>query len=295
MAMSLFSVTLTILHILMAAPDVALTEASIGAFLSTIFLLMCLPMISPLVKAEKRKMTSYIVIFVLICFFSIMIAIHLPIYGDIDNPAYKHLGSYYLANTIKDTGIISTVASILASYRGFDTLGETLVITIAGIIFYNLTKSDEATVIKVNINKNDKSYLNIVGFKMLFPIMLLFIFYIQVFGEISPGGGFQAGALMASIMLFYIWLTENIDFDQLKEKLFNLSIVGFLIYYLTGFACMLMGGKYLEYNAFKLSSHALGVFVIEIGVFITVFSVMLLIAIILMEKILMIKHKKGKL
>ena len=57
----------------------------------------------------------------------------LPLYGEENTPVHQHVTKYYLENTKNDIGIPSVVAAILASYRGYDTLGETSVILIAGL------------------------------------------------------------------------------------------------------------------------------------------------------------------
>ena len=54
-------------------------------------------------------------------------------YGDPNSPANRHVATYYLENTKKDTGIPNVVTAVLASYRGYDTLGEVTVIFTAGI------------------------------------------------------------------------------------------------------------------------------------------------------------------
>jgi multicomponent Na+:H+ antiporter subunit B len=57
----------------------------------------------------------------------------LPLFGNEDSAVLTHVSKYYVDNTSNDIGIPSIVAAILAGYRGYDTLGETTVILIAGI------------------------------------------------------------------------------------------------------------------------------------------------------------------
>ncbi|MBA2628677.1 MAG: cation:proton antiporter, partial [Rickettsiaceae bacterium] len=61
------------------------------------------------------------------------ISLELPSFGTQDSEVQTHLTKYYLQNTRTDIAIPSFVAAILASYRGYDTLGETIVILIAGL------------------------------------------------------------------------------------------------------------------------------------------------------------------
>ena len=67
----------------------------------------------------------------------------LPPFGEAETPIHQHLSTYFLENTLNDTGIINTVTAILASYRGFDTMGEVVVIFTAGVGVLCLLKSEE--------------------------------------------------------------------------------------------------------------------------------------------------------
>ena len=66
----------------------------------------------------------------------------LPPFGAADTPIHQHLSSYFLENTLEQTGVINTVTAILASYRGFDTMGEVVVIFTAGVGVISLLKKD---------------------------------------------------------------------------------------------------------------------------------------------------------
>lgn len=123
----------------MDAPDVAMTEASIGACLSTGVLLKFLQKINyeykenP--KIETPKTYCYISASIICAMFIVLLAIalfELDQYG-LGRSSLSKTSKYYLENTELEIGIPSFVAAILASYRGYDTLGETSVILIAGI------------------------------------------------------------------------------------------------------------------------------------------------------------------
>jgi multicomponent Na+:H+ antiporter subunit B len=60
-------------------------------------------------------------------------ALVLPPFGAADTPMHTHVAPRYLQNTIKETNVPNAVTSVLADYRGYDTLGETTVIFTAGI------------------------------------------------------------------------------------------------------------------------------------------------------------------
>ena len=66
--------------------------------------------------------------------------IDLPPFGLAETSVHQHVGPYYLQNSIKDTTVPNVVTSVLASYRGFDTFGEVVVVFTAGIAVMLLLK-----------------------------------------------------------------------------------------------------------------------------------------------------------
>lgn len=132
---SIVSLLISLAYLLMDAPDVAMTEIALGSCLSSCVLLSFL---SKLPKTQKyhltqtRLISSSIIYLVFIIVFTLL-GTELPEYGANNSPLQNHLTKYYIQNTKADIGISSFVAAILASYRGYDTFGETIVILIAGI------------------------------------------------------------------------------------------------------------------------------------------------------------------
>ncbi|MBQ4874510.1 MAG: Na(+)/H(+) antiporter subunit B [Rickettsiaceae bacterium H1] len=111
----------------------------------------------------------------------------------------------------------------------------------------------------------------------LMPIILLLALYVQIHGDYSPGGGFQAGAVFASILIVHSMVTGNF-FPTLYIKI--LSVTGVGLYAGTGCFAMTKGENFLNYSALltnNVSGQSLGVMLVELGVGITVFSSMLLI------------------
>ncbi|KJV57101.1 Na+/H+ antiporter family protein [Orientia chuto str. Dubai] len=117
--------------------------------------------------------------------------------------------------------------------------------------------------------------------KIITPYILLFALYIQINGEVSPGGGFQAGSILASAIIGY----DSIYPQQLvrhKLAILPLSIIatlGVMIYGLTGLLALLYGKNYLNYNVitFSYDSQSLGIFIVELGVGIAVTASLLII------------------
>ena len=119
----------------MDAPDVAMTEVALGSCLSTCVLLNFIKMIDARNK-DTLKLNNVVIAIILcsiVVFTLAWAGFDLATYGDIAAPVHQHVSKYYLENTLNDTGLPAPVTAILASYRGFDTLGETTVILIAGI------------------------------------------------------------------------------------------------------------------------------------------------------------------
>lgn len=119
--------------------------------------------------------------------------------------------------------------------------------------------------------------------RALIPFIQLFALYVIAHGEISPGGGFQGGVILgASIILYVIAFGSFEGRRRISEKACDaFNSIGVLIYAGIGVICLLAGGAFLEYNVLPLGSYKLasqlGMYGIEIGVGITVASVMITI------------------
>lgn len=126
--------------------------------------------------------------------------------------------------------------------------------------------------------KNDL-VLRVVG-KLLIPFILLFALYVQFHGDFGPGGGFQAGVILAAGMVFYALIfgvdtARRVVPDWLVE---TMLAAGVLIYAGVGLAGLLLGGNYLDYFVLDhdpVHGQHRGIFWVEVGVATTVSGVML--------------------
>lgn len=119
--------------LLMDAPDVAFTEASVGAGISTVLFLATLALTTREEK-ELRRRRWLAKIAVLVTGAALIYAtFDMPRYGDPQAPVHQHVAPRYLERSEEEIGIPNAVTSVLASYRGYDTLGETTVIFTAGV------------------------------------------------------------------------------------------------------------------------------------------------------------------
>ena len=121
--------------LLLDAPDVAFTEAAVGAGISTVLMLGTLALTTSREKPRKRG-TALPLLVVLVTGAALAYAtLDMPHYGDPAAPAQQHVAPQYIADAVPTTdgeiapvGIPNIVTVVLASYRGYDTLGETTVI-----------------------------------------------------------------------------------------------------------------------------------------------------------------------
>lgn len=118
--------------------------------------------------------------------------------------------------------------------------------------------------------------------KLLIPYILLFALYVQFHGDFGPGGGFQAGVIFAAGIILYA-LAYGLDaaMDLVPpEVLIPLSAFGVLLYGGVGIVSMLAGGNFLNYSVLAhdpVHGQHYGILIIELGVGITVSTVMVLI------------------
>lgn len=118
-----------------------------------------------------------------------------------------------------------------------------------------------------------------VGTKLVLPFILMFALYVQFHGEYGPGGGFQAGVISAGMVIliaitFGLGTAKRIAPQAVVEYMVPLGV---LIYAGVGFAGLLMGRNYLDYGFLShdpAHGHALGIFLVELGVLVTVSGTM---------------------
>lgn len=247
-------------------------------------------------------------------------SLEFPIWGDPHSPASTHVSPYYIENTIKDTSVPNIVTAVLADYRSYDTMFETIVIFSAGIacIFILRTfKSVEPDIrlyrhiptgITLRIEKGGKFPEDSSDFerldtvwvpydlivkttcRLIIPFIQIFALYVIAHGHYSPGGGFQGGVILgASMVLFAIAFDLRSAIRRMGERLTTfLCVLGVFIYAGTGALSMLFKKNYLDYNTLAnilgvdpVSARSHGILIVEIGVGIAVMAVMVILYYIL--------------
>lgn len=119
--------------LLLDAPDVAFTEAAVGAGLSTVLMLATLALTGREAKAPKRRALWPFILVLVTGAALVYGTLDMPHYGDPDAPIQRYPSPSYVERVGAETDIPNVVTAVLASYRGYDTLGETTVIFTAGI------------------------------------------------------------------------------------------------------------------------------------------------------------------
>lgn len=271
--------------VMMDAVDVAFTEASVGAGISTLLMLTTLAMTGRYEKTSASYRPRLALLLVgLTGTLLIYGTFDMPVFGAADAPVHEHVAPRYLNDSHAEIGIPNVVTSVLASYRGFDTFGEVVVIFTAGVGVLSLlmrSANTSASSAMPTPSMHEHMVLRVVA-KMLIPLILLFGLYVQFHGEYGPGGGFQAGVIFASAFFLYAMLFGLSAARRVVNNVVVqvLAALGVLLYGSVGVVSLLNGKNFLDYNALSadpVHGQHLGILVIELGVGLTVTTVMIII------------------
>ncbi len=116
--------------------------------------------------------------------------------------------------------------------------------------------------------------------KLMIPPILLFALYVQFHGDFGPGGGFQAGVIFgAGIILYGLIFGVETANRVLPPRVLRIGVSsGVLLFAGVGVAGLFFGGNYLDYGVLAhdpVHGQHLGILLVELGVFLTVASVMI--------------------
>lgn len=145
-AFAAYSLGISLLWIVLQAPDVALTEAAVGTGVMTILFLVTLartvrPQSDRLFERINLRTASLVAVFVAVLAVTLPA---LPAIGDPTAPVVSYdVTQHYLANAYDETGVNNAVTAVLAAYRGFDTLGEAVVVLTAGVVVFVVLRQEE--------------------------------------------------------------------------------------------------------------------------------------------------------
>tara|TARA_B100000929_G_scaffold262434_1_gene227765 strand:+ start:366 stop:950 length:585 start_codon:yes stop_codon:yes gene_type:complete len=147
MLSGIYSLLAASMFVALDAVDVAFTEAAVGAGISTVLMMTTLAL-----TGEKERSPSHMpllsLVVVLITGAALIYAtFDMPAFGAADAPVNLHVAPRYLNESFGEVGLPNVVTSVLASYRGYDTLGEVTVIFTAAVAVMMLLggrKGDDA-------------------------------------------------------------------------------------------------------------------------------------------------------
>lgn len=240
-------------------------------------------------------------------------ALDFPDWGDPTAPASTHVSPHYIEQALPQTSVPNIVTAVLADYRGYDTLFETIVIFTAGVACIFLLRVFRRTEPRSRMYRHIPTGITLrvakevapqreteeferidlmwvpyavvvkTSCRLIVPFSQLFALYVIAHGHHSPGGGFQGGVILgASIILYAISHNMRTSLAKMTEKMAVLLCgLGVFLYTGTGILSMLLGGNYLDYSALSgllgvdtVMARSHGILMVEIGVGVTVMAVM---------------------
>jgi multicomponent Na+:H+ antiporter subunit B len=283
MLFGVYSLLTAALFMDLDAVDVAFTEAAVGAGVTTVLMLSSLHLTKRWEALPRRNPLISLLVVGITGAALVYAVLDAPGLGDPSAPVHQHVTPRYIEQGQAEVGMPNLVTAVLASYRGYDTFGETVVIFTAGLAVMLLLgiKDDPRLRPGESAIGGDQLVLRSVV-KVLLPLILLYGLYVQFHGDFGAGGGFQAGVIFATGFVLY-----DLVFGEGSARavvppgwLHRLAAVGVLIYGSVGVYSLLAGRPFLDYSALAddpVHGQHLGVLLVELGVGIAVFSVVLLI------------------
>ena len=133
MLSGIYSLLAASMFVALDAVDVAFTEAAVGAGISTVLMIAVLALTGERERVPAHTPLLPLVVVTLTGAALIYATFDMPAFGDANAPANLHVAPRYLNESFAEVGLPNVVTSVLASYRGYDTLGEVTVIFTAGV------------------------------------------------------------------------------------------------------------------------------------------------------------------
>ena len=257
--LGVFSLLVSFAYLQHHAPDVAMAEAVIGSTLATVLYLVALRK-QESIRQKKHIMPKsilishrHIIINRLIAMLAttgmaVLFLLHYPL--EVTPWQDMHAADYYRTWFLQETGAENAVASIYLNYRVYDTIFETLtfMVSVMGVIFFSRYHRSEPALPNDSADADISGRIRVMAghdesiasplINLLYPFIFLLGFYTIINGHMTPGGGFQGGAILSAVLILrYITIPENdlrLSIMQLLEKALFLMIILVPIYYVFG-------------------------------------------------------------
>ncbi len=152
--------------------------------------------------------------------------------------------SYYATQTASETGAQNIVTAIIVTYRGLDTLGEVTVLFLTAAIVGLVLAQSKAPKGRSGSGFLPSGELLTTGTRMLVPVILLFGAYVFLNGHLTPGGGFQGGAIVASAMLLMLLANPADGFSH--RLISRIESTAGLSYVIIGLLGLIFAGGFLD-------------------------------------------------
>ena len=181
-----------------------------------------------------------------------------------ENSSLSKLGRYYVEEGPQELGAANLVTAVVVTYRGLDTLGEVTVLFISaagvGLLLRRTRRKDD----KEDLERGDRaeeaagthkpaSEIVTTATQLLLPMVMLFGIYVFLNGHLSPGGGFQGGAIIASGTMFLLLALPQSHISRLLVALTE-SLSGFS-YVVIGVLGVFMAGGFLDNRIMGLGTY----------------------------------------
>lgn len=156
------------------------------------------------------------------------------------------IGNHFINNGVEETGAVNIVTSVVIGYRGFDTLGEITILFTAAIglgALFNINNNRKKSKSKTLNETEPTSLIVYTGCRFLFPIILLVGIYIFIHGHLTPGGGFQGGAIIASAFLLMYLGCKGRRVNENLNKI--VEVIGGSTFIIFGIIGLIIGKDFL--------------------------------------------------
>ncbi len=214
-----------------------------------------------------------------------------PDWGDPQSPASEsRISRHYIQQTYAETSVPNMVTAVLADYRGYDTMFETVVIFVAGIAILALLRKQPESILTPPFADADEppqstpakeapDLIINTTCRLLIPVIQLFAFYVVAHGHHSPGGGFQGGVIFGASFILLAIVLDLPEALRRRSEIRTLMVAnaGLFIYAGIGLLCLVAGANFLDYGQLdkilpgsKIAARSHGILGVEIGVAFTV-------------------------